>query len=488
MNLAKNILSNTFVQFFGRIVTAFLAIISVKLITLYLGVEGYGAYTTVYEFVGLFAIIGDLGLYTIAVREMAEKEDEQQKIYSNVLTMRAVMTAFVMLLVGIGGMFIPAYQDSLIPFGIWICTLGVWLNLFNSIITSILQYKLKMHLATVSLIIGKVLSVAVVVAAVLFMDDKDLGFYLMVAAGIVGHGVMMLLSLVFASRYAKVVFAYDWDYWKHLIKKAWPYGLALILSTIYFKVDVTLLSVLRGQEEVGYYGVPLRMIEVIGVLPLFFMNSVLGTMTQAIKESKERVQKIFSLSFQFLLTAALPVVVFTYFFRSDLIRIISSDDFLSTANSFGSDSVLMILVFAMVVYFFSTLFSFTLVAFHKQNKVLWINASGATVNLIANLYFIPIYGFMGAAATSLVSEFIVLIVAFFMLQKVFAFQYDVKLIFKTIFAGIISFVALWFLIPLMDFHWLAVFFVSGVCMTLIYGAVLYCTRAIDIAMLKKLAN
>lgn len=487
MSLAKKILGNTFIQFVGRLLTAVLAIISVKLITSSLGVEGYGAYTTVYEFVGLFAIMGDLGLYTIAVREMAEREEkEHQKIYSNVLTMRAVLTAVVMICVGIGGIFIPAYQESLIPMGIWICTVAVWLNLFYSIVTSILQFHLKMGLATIALVAGKIAAVLAILAGVLFIKDPSQEFYTFIASGIIGHGVMLLFGIFFAHKYIRVSFGFDLQYWKYLIKKSWVYGLALILSTIYFKEAVTMLSIMRPQSDVGFYGVPLRMIEVLNVLPLFFMNSVLGTMVKAVKESKERVQQVFALSFQFLLIMVVPIFIFIYFFSPEIIRFISSPEFLSTPNSHGSDSVMLLLTIALIFYFFSTLFSFSLVAFHKQSSVLWVNGFGAIVNFATNLYFIPKYGFMGAAAMTILSEFVVFFVSFILLQRVFPFTFDFKVIGKTIFSGALAFGSLSFFVPFggIQNHLIALL-AGGTLMTIVYGAGVYFTGAIPKELLKR---
>ncbi|MBT4936903.1 oligosaccharide flippase family protein, partial [Candidatus Peregrinibacteria bacterium] len=364
-----------------------------------------------------------------------------------------------------------------------------------------LQHYLKMHLATIALIAGKVLSVAVIILAAIFIDHQTIGFYIMVAAGIVGHGLMLLFAWFYASKFIKVTFAFDKDYCLHLIKKAWPYGLALILSTIYFKIDVTLLSLMRSQEEVGFYGVPLRMVEVLIVLPLFFMNSVIGTMTKVVNSSKYEVdsykglskskslqgqksgkdiQKIFALSFQFLLTAAIPIFIFVYFFGREIIRLISSESFLSTPSSYGSDSVLILLIIALCISFFSTLCSFTMVAFNQQKRVLWVNAAGALFNLFTNLYFIPLYGFMGAAYTSIASEILISFIAAYFLLKTFRFSFPWKIIFKTLLSGILVFFALKYLLPFLEpLHALLQMFIAGIFMSGLYLGVLYFTRVID---------
>ncbi len=403
---------------------------------------------------------------------MAHDEKNEQKIYSNVLTMRAIFTAIVLILIWIWWMFIPAYKDTMIPIAIWICCIAVWFNLFFSIITSVLQHKLKMQFATIALIIGKIAWVLAILYIAFFVKDKVLWFYLMVASWVLAHLVMAIISIFFVSKIIKIKFSFDFMYWKYLLKKSIPYWLALIFSTIYFKVDVTMLSILKGQSDVGYYWVPLRMVEVLVVLPLFFMNSVLWTMTKSIKD-KIKLNKIFNLSIQFLLLLALPIFIFIFFFSTDIIRIISNENFLSTISNYGSDSVLKLLTIALLLSFFTTLCSFTLIAFEKQKSVLFVNATWALFNILTNLYFIPIYGFIWAAYTSIASEFLILILAIFFLRKYYKFSLDFIRLLKILLAWSFVFVTLYFLIPLMNFNSVLQILVSAIIWAVIYLWVLY---------------
>lgn len=450
MILAKKIVSNTFSQFAGRVITALLAIISVKLISYYLGVDGYGMYATVYEFVGLFAIAGDLGLYTISLREMADSEGSEQKIYSNVITIRAVLTALVMVLVAVIAFFIPAYQGTVIPIGIMICAVSVWFNLFNSILTSILQYHLKMELSVIGLVIGKIVAVLTIAGTVYLISDLQLGFYLVIGAGILGHAIMTIMSAYFARRFVKISFDFDFVYWKNLLIKSLPYGLALIFSTIYFKIDVVLISLLLGKTDVGLYAMPLRIIEVLAVLPLFFMNSVMATLTKAIKQGKAASERIFNLSMQFLLIIAVPIFVFFYYFSKDVILLIASEDFLVSATKYASDDVLIFLAIGLVISFFSTLGSFSLVAYKQQNKVLLINLLGAIFNISTNLYFIPKFGFIAAAFTTIASEVLILILSMIFVLRTSKFKIELKNILITLLLGLICFYVLDFLLPFID--------------------------------------
>jgi len=76
----------------------------------------------------------------------------------------------------------------------------------------------------------------------------------------------------------------------------------------------------------------------------------------------------------------------------------------------------------MMFAFLSTIFTFTLIAIGYQGKLLYISASGALFNIIANLLVIPTWGFRGAAFTSVLSEILIVILAAIMLKKYFDYR------------------------------------------------------------------
>src|SRR3990172_1068591 len=81
---------NTVSQIVARVLTLALALISIKLLTNYLGVYGVGQYNTVNTYAGIIIVIADMGLFSVAVREMVKRPGREKKILSNVLTMRVL--------------------------------------------------------------------------------------------------------------------------------------------------------------------------------------------------------------------------------------------------------------------------------------------------------------------------------------------------------------------------------------------------------------
>ena len=99
MSFTRAVAYNTAIQTVGRFVSIIIGLVAVGLLTRGLGQEGYGQYTTVLSVLGFIAVIADLGLYLVLVREMAKKEHPDEYIVGNILGLR-LAAASVLLVAG----------------------------------------------------------------------------------------------------------------------------------------------------------------------------------------------------------------------------------------------------------------------------------------------------------------------------------------------------------------------------------------------------
>ena len=81
--IAYNVISNSFLKVFS---TVALSLLSIRLITGYLGQDGFGKYSTVLAFFAFFSALADLGLSSVTVREISRGGADEKKILSKVLS------------------------------------------------------------------------------------------------------------------------------------------------------------------------------------------------------------------------------------------------------------------------------------------------------------------------------------------------------------------------------------------------------------------
>lgn len=484
MSTARKILSNTFIQVAGKIFGALVSVLIVKLITNFLSVAGYGEYVSIYEFLAFFGILADLGLFTIAVREMAKDESKIDYIMGNVLSLRTIASLSAMLLAVGAAFLIPQYEDSFIPIGVAIASISVFFSILNGTVSSVLQVHLKMQYPALALMVGKVVSFSYMLWVVFygFTEPSAESFYQLLWAGVLGNTFMLAITWHYAKKYASIRFRFDFHYWKNTIWKALPYGLALILNMVYFRIDSILLLLLKGPEEVGLYGVPMRILDILSIIPIYFMNSVLPVLTRKLKSGADEAKVVVQHAFDFLMAMVAPIVVGAQILAYPLIFIVSSPEFLTRLDEgfYGSDVALQILVFAMFFAFISAVFTFTLIAIGYQGKLLYISAAGALFNVIANFFFIPVWGFRGAAFTSVISEMIIVIFSAIILKKYFQYSIKMGTTVKIIFSALIMGLVVWLLRdPLYDKLENFNFFILMPLGALIYVAMLWMTGILN---------
>lgn len=461
MSTARKILGSTISQFVGKLLVGVLSIVIIKLLTRYLSQEQYGNYNFIYDFLAVFGIIADLGLYTVAVREMSKDESKIPVLLGNVLTIRTVVGILAMLFAVIVGflipVFMPEHAGSGVSVGIAIASVTILLALLNSTLTSILQVRYRMRESAVALVVGKIISIVYVAYVILvaFTSDPSTGFYHVIAAGILGNAGMLFCTWWYTRRITEIKYRFDWKLIREVFVKALPYGLALMLSTIYFRLNTILLFRIKGSEEVALYSVGMRLIESLVVISLYFMNSVLPVLTKSIESHDDKHESIIQNAFDFLAVMGFAIVSGGYVLAYPIIAIVSDPKYLSRAIDginiannadgvtgaqtyfYGSDIGLQILVFALMFSFINTLFSFVLISVNQQKRLLWINIGAIVVNLIINALVIPRWGFRGAAMTSVIAELYILAATYSASRHYLKYHLRFGNIFKIIMSSVV---------------------------------------------------
>ncbi|MFA4815350.1 MAG: flippase [Candidatus Gracilibacteria bacterium] len=494
MSTAKKILSNTAVQVFGRAIMAGLSIVILKIISHFLSVEGYGMYTAVYEFLAFFGIAADLGLFTIAVREMSKGERDRTFIANNILGMRMSMGIIMMSLAVVAAFLIPAYEETYIPMGVAVASLSVFLAIMHGTVSSVLQVDLKMQYSTWGLVLGKVISLAWMIAVIFYFyaeAPSQAAFNQLMVAGVVGNLFSFLFTFYFVLKVQKIRPQFAKEYWKEVAITAAPYGAALILNMVYFRVSSLMLLFMNGPKELGYLGPAMRILEILNVIPVYFMNSVLPVLSRALREGSGKAERIVQLAFNFLFMAALPMTMGLYILAYPIIFLITQPEFLSQLDKgiYGSDYALQILVLAMFFMFLNSTFNYSLIAVGKQAHLLWINGSAALINIALNLYMIPRFGFRGTAWTGVFIEFFILVASYAVARRYIHYRFDVWALVKTACAGLLMGAAVYYLKDPTYHLWglqnlnVLVLSIGGAAF---YGALLYLFGAIPEEFRKKI--
>lgn len=141
------------------------------------------------------------------------------------------------------------------------------------------------------------------------------------------------MNYLYARRICSIKFLCDWEYIRHIFHISLPYGLALFLSVVYFKVDVILISVLEPQgianASIALYSLPMKIVEVLMVLGGFYLNSLLPTLSSAFRESQnEKIQMLYGTSLKVLASFALYLCVMGNLFKTEIVQTLATSEYI----------------------------------------------------------------------------------------------------------------------------------------------------------------
>jgi len=452
MSLLKKIALNTIVHTVGKFGASFIGIFIVAILTRYLGVEGYGAYTTIFAYLFFFSILSDLGLYVISINELGRNPFGEQKFFNNIFSLRFISAA-VFLMIACSLVWLLPYSPD-IQLGVIIASVSIFLSLLDQILVSYFQNKINLKTVAIAEISGKLVLLGLTLTAVFFKAS----LMVILIAVVAGFLVNFLVNLGFIRKYIKIRFEFDIKVWRYIITKSWPVGLTALFSLIYFKADTLFLSLMpanpiyaaSAEEAVGLYGAPYKILEVLIAFPAIFMGLISPLLSRAWSqagsigdkennEAKNKFNFIFQNAFDTLTIIIWPLIAGVVVLARPLIVLVAGSDFIASV------AIFRILILATAIIFLSHLTTYTIIALGKQKKMIKYYLAAAIMAVAGYIIFIPRYSYFAAAVVTVLVELFMLLATFFLLKKYSSIKLNIKTFIKAMLSAIFMGLALYYL-------------------------------------------
>lgn len=410
MSRTASIAKNTVVQVIGRALGTIFGLVTLGVMTGYLGTTGYGAFTTVTSFLQIFGILADFGLSLTTVSMLSEHEEEQNKIASNIFTLRLVSAAIFFLAAPAIVLFFP-YTSS-VKTGVGIAAASFFLIAVNQVLTSMLQTKLRMARAATAEVLGR----AGLLLGALATAHWNLGLGWMLAALVLGNGLTVFWNWLLVRTLVRLDWRFDWMTWKEVAHRTWPIAVSISFNLIYLMGGVIALTLTRPQAEVGLYGAARKILDVLTVIPIMFMGLVLPLLVKARHEgAASDWNRVMQKAFDFMAILALPLVAGTFVIGGELMVMLTTEEFAEAGP------LLLVLILACAAVFFGSLFGHAVIAIKKQRPMIWGYALNAALAVLLNILFVPRFGATAAAWVTFATETFIAGATFFMIWRTTGF-------------------------------------------------------------------
>ncbi len=480
MSYSRKVASNTIVQILGRVLSTGVAVFIVGILTHKLGVSGYGEYSIVFAYLGLYSVLADFGLFYLLIRKLSAKEGDPNEVTSNLITMRVVAALVIYGISAIIILFLP-YTNSVKQAAL-IATIAFFAASIQNTIFGIFQSYYQMQWVVVTDIIGKV----IVLALIYYFSLTHLSLYLAMLAYVIGNVTATIFVTWRARKIIPFQFGFKFDLWRSIFKESIYFSIAIVFTYLYFKVDVLMLSIMKGSTEVGIYAVGVKVLEVIIIFPQMFIGTILPIYSRYIANKDTRLEDTIQKTFDILAFFMAGVVGGVFVLAPQIIKLIAGQSYLKAStltlfnNPVTSATVLSIIIFTAIFSYLTPTFNQLLIAGGKQKMLVWPNVLFLVFNFILNLIFIPKYSYVAACLTTLLTEFLILITISYIAHREFQFKVSYLRLAKCIVAGALMVLVL----KLMSLPLLFMVLIGGVSY-LIFAYILGAIRPEVFHLLKK---
>jgi O-antigen/teichoic acid export membrane protein len=394
MSVLGALVRNSTLLLVGTACAKGLVLVSTLILGRKLGPEGFGLYSLVFAYLAFFELLPDAGLDALVVRDLARSPaDASRRLGDAVLLRTLLLLAVVPVAALLFGRI--THRDD----GAWLVALAGTAILssnrrasLRSLVEAPYRASLDMGIPALLGVLSEALHVAILA-------------WLIARAGVTGAvGAQTLASLPFfvllallSARRVRPRLRFERARLTALLAAAAPLLGGLAVNVVLARADAVMLERMRGTRDVGLYMAPVRIVEIMNLLPILLMTSVYPLFAASHPHDPVRVDRLFRGSLRVLVTGLVPVAAAMIVFATPLVHALFGAPYAESAAALPALALSGVFVVCDIVL------TARLVATGAERRNFVLVAIAAAANVSANLWLIPRYGPRGAAFANLLA-------------------------------------------------------------------------------------
>ncbi len=363
-----------------------------------LGHETFGIFMALYSLGFLFLAVADMGINQYTIKTLAGDHDLLRRLFPTLLSLKLAFSAiYPFFMVGVG--FLLGYSSLEVFYLFLLCVMHSFIQI-NTFFRANFQAFQKFRLDAFASILDR--SILLVIVLVLLATRIDLDSYLIANVASVA-GTMVILYFLMVSYIGFFRPVWNRKEAKDLLKRSFPFAVITVLYSVNDKVDQVMLERLlgptEGDLETGLYAGAYRWVDAVmmylwTVLPIFFAK-----FARHVKE-QDTLARLLAFGQPI---AALPMILAGGFILFDGEKLLWLFDNSTPEELATMTSCLKILFLAVLVNGFFAIYSTLLTSTNHERFVSWMIFISIILNLTLNFIFIPEYGAVASAWSTVAS-------------------------------------------------------------------------------------
>jgi len=402
--VTKKLAHDTALYVPAKILPALIGIVSVALFTRLFDPGAYGKYVMVSTTTNILIAIFSQWMFQSVLRFRSQYVHQNRNVAfnRNLYETLGLLTIFTIVIAGAGLLVKPMLggYERFYYLSIFIVITGIWSN--N--LMAVLQADLKSLSLTVYTIIGAAMKV-LVPALLIFLVARDIVFLVW---GVLASFAFTLLPMVISVNRGPTELAAPASPGSSLadfLREFGAYGFPMIgwfLGAELLSIsDRYFLQIFRGSNEVGIYSSNYNLVATaiafVSMPLLTAAHPILMKAGNTVSGRKESIQSIITLFSRYFLILTVPIMVFISFLYKEL-------TFIMLGDKFREGAIVMPIVLIGLTAWNFAMFGHKGLEFRNKTKIMFLYVLlCAAIKIALGIIFIPRYGYLAAAVTSLIS-------------------------------------------------------------------------------------
>jgi O-antigen/teichoic acid export membrane protein len=461
---SNRIARNTSYYTLALIIQKLISFVYFSYVAVQIGVNSLGNYTFALFFTTIFAIIIDLGLSNVLVREVSKDQAKSQDYFSSVMAIKIPLAIFTYCLIFI--IINLLHESVLVKELVYLAGIIMVVDSFTLTFYSFLRGWHNLKFESIGTVIFELIIAATGIVLIHFTRDLRI----LILAILLGSlfNCFYSLYLLKSKLNLKFLLKSNKQITKSLLLIAVPFALAAIFTRVYGYIDTVLIKQMVSSTAVGYYSIPYKITFSMQFIPMAFVASLYPAFASYFVKDKEMLKKTFEKSMIYLGILAVPITFGLVALARPIMLKVYTNQYLNSVLP------LQILILSLLFLFLNFPLGSLLNACNRQTRNTIHIGIVMIINIVLNVIFIPKYSYIGAAVISTVSTIIMFALQMYVARQIVDFSYKNILInyWKIFLSSILMFLAINYLKNSVNF---VILIVLG---ALIYGLVMFLLKAI----------
>jgi O-antigen/teichoic acid export membrane protein len=344
----------------------------------YLGPDRFGMLSFADAFTGAAFVVLSLGVETYVRKEIALRPDHAKDFIGGIVLLRLAM-----LVVVYGGMALVLHLTGRSPEVrglVYIYGLAQFFTVGNATSQGLLQATGNVNELSVLTVAAKLLWAAGLIVAVFF----DLPLWAFASALTLSEGLKSLVLFRLVQKKFDIVARFDARAIWHVVLASLPFYVAGMATTIFNRVDVSILAVMSTDREVGWYGGAAGLASLTMLMSPLIHWVLVPLFSKAAAASEDELRSLLCRSLEFILSLAIPVSLMLVLGSDLLVGLVLGPKFAPAATA------MEVLSCAHVLMYLSLVCSTALTMLNRAWHATAVFGVGLIVSPLCNLLFVPI--------------------------------------------------------------------------------------------------